>query len=142
MKVKSLIVVIFIAVTGILFAKEDLIGYFAAKSDGSDISIEWRSNDESNIKRFELERSSSSAAYKRIKTEFSSGQPSFYQYTDREAFLKQSGNNDQIQEKTAYTYRIKVIKNDNSDYYTDEVTVTHNVSSIRRTWGMIKEMFR
>jgi hypothetical protein len=41
-----------------------------------------------------------------------------------------------------YSYRIKVIAFDNSVSYSNIVSVSHSVSGIRRTWGMIKEMFR
>jgi hypothetical protein len=40
------------------------------------------------------------------------------------------------------SYRLRIVRDDQSAGYSNTVTVTHSVSGIKRTWGMIKEMFR
>jgi hypothetical protein len=52
-----------------------------------------------------------------------------------------TGNDDLMSQKT-YSYRLKIIFSDNTYIYSDIALVKHKPSSIRRTWGMIKEMFR
>jgi hypothetical protein len=44
--------------------------------------------------------------------------------------------------KNFYSYRLKAVYTNGSSHYSDEVRVNHTINSIRRTWGMIKEMFK
>ena len=47
-----------------------------------------------------------------------------------------------VSAESEYSYRLKVFFKDHTYKYSDEINVTHKTSSIRRTWGMIKEMFK
>jgi hypothetical protein len=55
-------------------------------------------------------------------------------------FAKGDGSNDV--QNNQLQYRLKLVRPDKSFTYSNSVSVTHSVSSIKRTWGMIKEMFR
>ena len=141
MRIKSYILVLLISCTS-LFAAEISLDYLTAKSDGKTITIEWKSTTERGITRYEVERASADQQYRFVATVDATGGSSLYHYTDEDAFMKQTGENPSISQLTKYTYRLKYIGNDNSTSYSNSVSVAHNVSGVRRTWGMIKEMFR
>lgn len=133
------IAIIFLATMSII-AAEVAFDQMTAKSDGKVITIEWRPSIEKGIRSYELERSSSGEGFRSIAIIEPKGAQSTYRYIDENALMK-GGNNERILGKI-YSYRIKVIAYDNSASYSNIVSVSHSVSGIRRTWGMIKEMFR
>ena len=60
---------------------------------------------------------------------------------DVEAFIKNM-KNAKAQEKIDLKYKIKVKYNNGTTKESQDVEVSYNVSSVKRTWGMIKELFR
>ncbi len=105
-----------------------------ASSDGVNITVRWITEDESNVSRFDIERSTDNdGAYTTIATLDPKG-PSLYEYVDRSVFRKTA---------TIYHYRIKIsFTNGAAPAYTIDLPVNHTVSGVRRTWGSIKAMFR
>jgi hypothetical protein len=110
-------------------------GSFAARSDGSTITLQWVSEDENGVLRFEIERKAG------VNGQFFSlvqiplrGNNASYVYIDDSAFLRAT--------ESVYQYRINVVYANGSSVYYGPITVTHSVSSVRRTWGSIKAMFR
>ncbi|MBS1537884.1 MAG: hypothetical protein JST20_09065 [Bacteroidetes bacterium] len=141
MRIKTIIIALLISCTS-LFAAEISLDYLTAKSDGKTITVEWKSTTERGIARYEVERASSDQQYRYVASVDATGASSLYHYTDEDAFMKQSGETPSITQLTKYSYRLKYIGSDNSTSYSNSVSVAHNVSGVRRTWGMIKEMFR
>jgi hypothetical protein len=141
MKIKLLALLV-ILITATLYSVDGIVEYFTAKSDGSSITIEWKSITEDNAVRYELERASTKQSFQKVKTEYAKGAPSYYKYIDEEAFLKSGTNDNTPQSENLYSYRLKIYYKDNSSSYSNPINVIHNVNSIKRTWGMIKEMFR
>lgn len=124
-----------------LFAAEASFEYFTAKSDGKDITIEWRPSVEKSIVRYEVQRSYDNKDFRTVAVVDARGTYYAYRYIDQDAFLK--GNTDQkVISKTSYYYRLRIVGSDNSESYSNVASVVHSVSSVRRTWGMIKEMFK
>lgn len=123
---------------GTLFAAQASFEYLTAKSDGKSITVEWRTDAETGVARFVIERTADGNTYTPVSTIEARGANSTYRYSDEDALMK--GGNDLANRK--YTYRIKIIGADNSVAYSNPINVTHSISGIRRTWGMIKEMFR
>lgn len=117
------------------------IDSFSARSDGKNITIEFRTGKEADIAKFEIERSISTLSpdYKSISTLEARNMPNVYKFVDENAYMR-SGSTSTA--GNIYLYRIKITGNDGSIQYSAPVSVTHNVSSVRRTWGMIKDMFR
>ena len=105
-----------------------------ASSDGVNITIRWITEDESNVAKFDIERSTDNdAVYTSIATLDPKG-PSLYEYVDRSVFRKTA---------TIYHYRIKIsFTNGAPPVYTIDLPGSHTVSGVRRTWGSIKAMFR
>lgn len=141
MKFTAYILIVVLA-TSLLFAGDSIIEYFTAKSDGSVITIEWKTSDENAARSFEVERSTTKNIFRKVTTIQAKGNPGFYKYIDSDAFLKNNSDDESVLSKSVYSYRIKIVNKDNTSAYTNSVTVTHDVSGIKRTWGMIKEMFR
>jgi hypothetical protein len=136
-------IIIFLAVAVAAISSDMFIDYFTAESNGDSVSVKWNSSSEDGLKRFELERSISSAAFKKIYTTNVKGMPSSYSYNDTEAFMKQDASeNNELLTQNTYNYRLKLVFSDNTFTYSEVALVKHKPSSIRRTWGMIKEMFR
>ncbi len=115
--------------------------YFQAKSNGNSISLEWKSNTESDLLEYQIERAGQDGQFRYVATVQAKGSNQTYTYRDDEAFGKRDGT-DGATTSTYFTYRLKLVNDDRSATYSNSVGVTHNVSGIKRTWGMIKEMFR
>lgn len=143
MKISAIIVSFLFIITAAL-AADATIESFTARSDGRNIIVEWRCSKEADVVRYEIERSTANSQdFKKIGTlTVSTSQPT-YRFVDENAFLRGgSGNPGVIQSGTLYVYRLKIIGSDEKSTYTNSIPVLHAVSSVRRTWGMIKEMFR
>lgn len=142
MKIKIYILLLVVS-TSLLFASDSIIKSLSAKSDGKVIKIEWQTASENGLQRFELERANPNQAYKYINSFNANGYASYYSYSDEDAYKGSTDLKvDRILGQTAYTYRLKIVKSDNSYYYTNGTTAVHSVSGLQKTWGMIKEMFR
>lgn len=130
--------------TSKLFANDGTLEFIKASSDGNVITIEWKSLIEDNIQSYEIERATDVLPFTKITSIQPKGSGSYYKYIDEEALRKvgTKSKNDIPLVQTNYSYRLKIIKKDNSFFYSNSINVTHNVSFIKRTWGMIKEMFK
>lgn len=142
MKLKNRLVFTFLllVVTYFTFAQFGPLEYFRAESQDDSIIITWSSSDENNIDSYQIERASEDMQFRKIATMTAKGKASKYSYIDDEVFMKGGIN---IENLGQYSYRLKLVKVDDAlNTYSEVVTVSHKPSSIRRTWGMIKEMFR
>src|SRR5262245_32679892 len=136
MREKALLtaVVLFASVTSALGAGPLKEGSFSAQSDGNTIILRWVSEDESNLGSFEIERKSGIyGQFFLLAPVTPKGSNSSYEYVDDTAF--------RVGAESIYQYRIKALLADGTAVYSEEITVVHAVSSVRRTWGSIKAMF-
>ena len=109
-------------------------GSLQARSDGNNVTIQWGSTDESGIVNYVIERRAGTNGEFLILAEVGvKGSNSSYEYIDYSAF-KTNGS--------IYQYRIKIVSQQGLIEYSKVVTVSHNVSSVKRTWGSLKAMFR
>ncbi|MCS7176293.1 MAG: hypothetical protein NZ960_01495 [Candidatus Kapabacteria bacterium] len=114
-----------------------VIESFTARPQGNAIVVEWRVSREEGVARYEVERShGNSQEFRTLTTVTPKGAPATYTYEDRDVLRPTAP------EQRLYTYRIKIVGKDGTTSYSPTVTVAYNTSGIRRTWGMIKEMFR
>jgi len=110
-------------------------GTLTARSDGTNITVQWVSDDETGVLRYEIERKAGTNGQFLFLVQIPvKGNNSSYLYVDDTAFLRAM--------ESVYAYRIKVDYSNGTSVYYGPVTVVHNVSSVRRTWGSIKAMFR
>lgn len=135
MKKKSIILYVFLALLGVSGALNAgaFIEFINASSDGNNVTLEWKTSKEENVENFVLERKSVNGGFSYITSLEPKGNYSYYNYVDDSAYKTSSGQ--------LYVYRLKIVDKDKSVTHID-VSVNHNVSSVKRTWGSIKAMFR
>ncbi|MBL0174868.1 MAG: hypothetical protein IPP94_06345 [Ignavibacteria bacterium] len=110
------------------------LDFFQGRSDGNNIQLEWKTRAENSVQVFELQRRAGwQGEYLTIATMEPKGSNSFYEYVDRSAYKQQDN---------VYTYRLRIVDAGGPAAYSNEVSVSHSVSSVKRTWGSIKAMFR
>jgi hypothetical protein len=126
---KILLVLIF---AGTVFAGATIY-FFEVKSENGDIRIEWRTKDEVNVKHFIIQRRTPNGQFMDIATILPKGNDSHYSYTDESAYKVQD---------LIFIYRLKIVDKDNRISESQEITVSHSISDVKRTWGSIKAMFR
>lgn len=131
--------ILFLGVIFTTYSSADIIksGSIQAFSDGVNITIRWVTENESNVIAFEILRSTSyNGGFTSIATVGPKG-PSMYELVDKSAFRRTT---------TVYYYRIRVRFSNGESYFPalneSPISVNHNVSGVRRTWGSIKAMFR
>lgn len=129
-KIKNIIALILVF-AGILCAGASLVS-FSAKYNGSNIVVSWQTSNEVNVKQFVVQRKTLNGGYVDLGVVYPQADKD-YEFVDKTAFK----SNDQI-----YVYKLKIVDNDGSESYSGESSVVLNVSSVKRTWGSIKALFR
>lgn len=109
------------------------IDYFHARSDGEDVRLEWKTGEENNLQKFVIERKTPQSIFTEIAFVNPKGSNSLYSFIDKNAYKSTD---------LLFNYRLKIVDNSNQASYSHEVTVSHSVSGVKRTWGSIKAMFR
>jgi hypothetical protein len=131
MKFKSTILLIVLSV-GIIFAGAEL-SIFNVHPSGGNVILNWTTTSETNLKCFVIERKSNGGNYYEIGTVKPQDNKN-YEYVDATVF-KTSGS--------MYKYRLKIVENNgNSSYIEQTGSVMLDISSVKRTWGSIKALFR
>jgi len=122
------------------------IDSFTARPDGDGVTLEWRSQAEVGIKSYAIERSdvNSTNNFQEVGTVTSTGSYSYYKFHDGRVssagLAGQSGGGAKTL-ANAYKYRLRMNLSTGELSYSQTVNVTTPSSGVRRTWGMIKEMF-
>lgn len=129
---KNIIIIATLILTSIVFAGATL-EFFRGRSESDKVILEWKSREEIALKEFVVERKSVSSEYIPIGIVQPKGNNSFYTFVDETAF-KSLGS--------VYYYRLKIVDFNGSVSYSNEISILHSVSSVKRTWGSIKAMFR
>lgn len=131
-KAKFLISLIVIS-AGIILAGANILGPLDVKTQGNNIIVKWQATSESNLKQYVVQRKSGNGAYADIAW-VNPRADMTYEVIDREVF-KTSGN--------FYKYQLKIVDNDGSETFLEQQgSINPNVSSVKRTWGSIKALFR
>lgn len=132
MKMKLSYLLLLILITTAVFAGT-FLEYFQGRSEGEDIRLEWKTREEVNLQHFKVERKTPQSSFVDITTIQPKGNNSYYTYLDQSAYKP---NN------LLFIYRLKIVDTNGQASYSNEVSVSHSVSGVRRTWGSIKAMFR
>lgn len=110
-----------------------ILNDFRARSEGENIRLEWETGEESNLLNFKIERKTPESAFVEIATVPAKGNNSYYSYLDESVY---KSNN------LIFIYRLKVTESSGITSYSNTISVSPNISGLRRTWGSIKAMFR
>lgn len=109
------------------------LDFFHARSESEDVKLEWKTGEEINLQHFIIERRNPQSSYTQIATIQPLGSNKLYTYVDENAYK----TSDLI-----FIYRLKIVDTNGQTSYSSEVSVSHNISTVKRTWGSIKAMFR
>jgi hypothetical protein len=132
MKMKLFQILIALSIIGTALAGA-FMEYFHARTEGENVKLEWKTGDESNLKNFVIERKTQQSSYVDLSTITPKGSNSFYTYIDESVYK----TSDYV-----FTYRIRIIDNDQKISYSSEISISPSISGVKRTWGSIKAMFR
>lgn len=132
-----ILVALALAMTATAAAANGIFKSVKAESKGEEIQIVWKTGEDSQFHTFEVERRSNEVpTYRRIGSLVARSSGGTYSFVDNGAFFKTDADKE-------FTYRIRAIGNSGVEQYSPPVTVSHKVvSSVKRSWGMIKELFR
>ena len=107
---------------------------FKATNAGADVILTWKTIDETNVREFQIERSSNDEPDPKVIGSVTAAKLSLYVFKDQSAFKKITGY---------YYYNLIIVYTDNSrQTLNEQAEINHSVSGVRRTWGSIKSMFR
>ena len=133
LKITSIACLLIVLAAGLVYAATEL-QYFTGKNESDSVLLEWKTGTEDNLNRFEIERSASAPNnYVNLGSVTAIGNNSYYYFRDNSS-LQSSGQ--------IYYYRLKLVDNNGNYVYSQTITVTHIISSVRDTWGSIKAIFR
>lgn len=108
------------------------IKYFTAIPLGTEIKLQWEAQSETGITEFQLWKRTPSSGAVKIYTVIPNGSK-IYSYTD--ANVMKTNETQQT-----YIYTLRVMQG--SGYTDFTQTINHSPTSIQRTWGSIKSMFK
>lgn len=108
------------------------VQYFTATYQGTDVKLEWRVDDDTNIDQFEISRKRPDETnFTRLNSVTSNGTGSYTFIDDK---LYKSG------QVATISYRLTSKSGTtNAVYYT---SIANNPTAVQRTWGSIKSMFK
>lgn len=120
----------------------NVLTYFSGRQDGDAIVLEWKSGVEDGIKSYSVERTSSTEEnYKEVGTVRSLGNFATYRFKDTRPSVALQENSEPPEPMAdVYRYRLK-LQYDKEISYSQAISVTKPSAGVKRTWGMIKEMF-
>lgn len=132
MKTKSSIILVVLLLIATVYGGA-FIQYFQGKSESDNIKLEWQTGEENNLQKFVIERKTPQSSFAEIGIITPKGSNSYYSFIDQNTYK----TNDLI-----FIYRLKIVDNNGQVTYSNETTVSHSISGVKRTWGSIKAMFR
>ena len=120
-------------VASVAWAMEGALTYFQATSTGSAVKLDWELSNENGINSFELSRKTGTEpVFKKVTTIAPNGSRR-YTYLDTEVTPDFSSNG-------AITYKLTL--NTSGTDVSHYTTLSQSPSSVQRSWGSIKSMFR
>lgn len=132
----SAILITVILISTVVFAVSNVnITRFEGYSDGENIILEWETSQEKNLEYFSVERKAANGNFVEIaKVEPEPDQ--FYEYVDENVYKSTSSI-------YIYNLKVKLIGESLQDASSiKQISVTHDVTGVKRTWGSIKALFR
>lgn len=133
MNMKRLFAILFLAAGISYLSAGAFLHYFHAKSDGENVVLTWETADENNVQQFIVMRGMDRDTMVDIAIVNPKGDNSSYKFTDESAYKT---------EDSFYAYQLKIRDKDGSETFSSVVSVSHQPSSVKRTWGSIKALFR
>ena len=134
---KRLLSIIFIVLTLTAFSGQGTVrmSYFRVSEDAGDLVISWQTEEELEVREYELQRMTRFTNGQFVKVEAlpPHGPDKSYLFRDEQIFKSSSEQVD---------YRLEVIYTDGVRQQIAREQVNYTSTAIRRTWGSIKAMFQ
>ncbi len=112
-------------------AQQVLLNFFNLNPNGADILLEWEVQDEASVSEYRIFRKFQDDPTFTFVGAISATGAKSYQYLDDDIFKSTS---------RVIVYELQVVKD--NQVYRFTANLSHNPSSIQRTWGSIKSMFK
>ncbi|MGD8777761.1 MAG: hypothetical protein PVH88_02240 [Ignavibacteria bacterium] len=106
---------------------------YEVESSNGNIVVKWSTGEETNLSHFVVTRRTPNSDFGEIAIISSKGSNSSYEYVDENAYKTSDA---------VYVYQVLIVDNDGKITKSKELTIAHIVSSVKRTWGSIKALFR
>ena len=119
-----------VAVT-FLFANAVIVEW-KAEPEQSMIVLQWKTSEEENVTTFVIERSTDNTHFSDIGDVTAKGPGFQYRFEDDKLGMTNS----------IFYYRLRIVNADGSFQYSEIISSIPNISSISRSWGSIKALFR
>jgi hypothetical protein len=129
---KPIISLVFLTIFTTLLWANAVIIEWTAEPEQTKIILQWKTSQEDEVIKFVVERSTDNSHFFQIGEVTARGPGFQYRFEDNKLGLTNS----------IFYYRLKIMNNDGSFQYTDIITAIPNISSISRSWGSIKALFR
>jgi hypothetical protein len=131
MKTLAITLLLVFSLTSFLMADAEIME-FRAEPSPNKITLNWQTGQETNIVSFNIERSINNEDFVKVGEVSPKGSNSSYEFVDESISRANSIN----------YYRLKVVNTNGTFQYSESLPVIFNVSSLRKTWGTIKALFR
>ena len=143
---KAFFVLLIFSLSGVAFGFTEVLTYLKGTPSTDAITLDWQSGIETGVKSYSIERSDiKSSDFKEIGSVAATGNNSTYHFRDAAiSGANQAGsssNHSAMPLGDLFKYRIR-LNYDNAVSYSQTINVTRPIAGVKRTWGMIKEMFR
>ncbi len=129
---KHLIFILLFSICSLTQAQRVFLNYFMINSDGADIVLEWEVQDESMVVEYQLFRTINNEQIPTFVTKIDPDGSNKYQFLDDNIYKTSP---------RVINYQLEIHINDKT-VQKEFATISHNPTSIQRTWGSIKAMFR
>jgi hypothetical protein len=123
----------FLLISTFAWAMEGALLYFQAAIQGSSVKIDWEMANESGIDNYDLYRKSNAEPNYKKLTSVSPNGSRRYSFTDTDVNIDYS-----VSGPITYRLTLNTAGTDVSHY----TTLSQAPSSVQRSWGSIKSMFR
>ena len=125
------IILIILSISNYLMADAEILE-FRAEPSPDRITLNWRTGQEINVASFNIEKSTNNEDFIKVGEVNPKGSNNSYEFVDESI----------SRVKSIYYYRLKVVNTNGTFQYSESLPVIPNVSSIKRTWGSIKALFK
>lgn len=133
---KVLFILFFGSIPILLISSAQISEFNAQRTDGQ-VILEWITTQESNVLRFDIERSTDTVPWQKIGSKNAVGEsntPREYTFVDNFSIFKTTQSN--------FYYRLIIVSKDGQRTPHNVIATISGSSGIKHTWGSIKAMFR
>jgi hypothetical protein len=139
---KAFFLLLSLIIAGAAFGFTEVITYLKGHPETDAIVLDWQSGVETGVKSYSIERSDiKTNNFSEIGSVAATGNNSTYHYRDVAVNGAPGTGHSMVPLSDLYKYRIR-LNYDNAVSYSQQIQVTRPSAGVKRTWGMIKEMFR